>query len=397
MTDDDEFAFEGGPRQKELLASAERMVELAELERGRKRRDTLDLLRQAGGERAQAVFCRNEQDWLDVRKEGVGSSEVAALFGLCPDSWAHGTPLKLYAHKLGLAPPVDASDAMLLGKLQEPVVSRMTEIKMPGIRIFAPPPHTVFRLKGAPRVMASIDRLTQDEDGVRILELKTADFFTRDQWEYEDGEPCVPMHYEMQVQAQMHVLGAKRARLAAMVGRNFLPPFDIAYEPEVGKEIERRVAAFWRCVEEKRPPTATDKDFEAVAWIHPNGKAGKVISLKKETAALVAEWDAHRVEKKKAERAIEAIKVQFGELMQDAEIANVVGDRRVHWKNQRKVTPPHPIIPEVLALLTAIREGKLDIEAAWPKIEVAISELTIAAVPKVWEGRVMMPPYLKID
>lgn len=391
------------PDEDEVLddqrLTAERMVELAELERGKNRRDTIELLRQAGGDRATAIFCGNEAQWLEERKKGVGSSEVAALFGLCPDSWKHGTPLKLYAHKVGLAPPVDESDAMLLGKLQEPVVARMTEIKMPGIRIHAPPPFTVFRLNSSPRVMASLDRLTTDEDGIRVLELKTADFFAGEDWEDDEGNPCVPMHYQMQVQAQMHVTGAKRARLAALVGRKFLTPFDIEYEPQVGAEIERRVEAFWRCVEERRPPSATDEDFEAVAWIHPDGKAGKVVNLAKETAALVNEWDEHRVKKKKAEQDIAAIKVKFGELMQDAEVANVISGRNVTWKNQTKTTHPHPIIPEILAFMSSLRDGTFDDRPDIKKklIDESIDGLRLAAAPKVWQGRVMMPPYLKID
>ena len=360
------------------------------------RNATTELVRSASGDRAVVVYCKSESEWLATRIGGVGSSEVAALFGMCPESWAHGTPLKLYAHKTGVAPPVDETDAMLLGKLQEPVVARLTELKLPGIRVQAPPPWTVFRLRSDPRVMASIDRLTIEEDGVRVLELKTADFFAGEAWRDEDDEPCVPMHYQLQVQAQMHVLGIKRARLAAMVGRTFLPPFQIEYEPEVGAEIERRIAAFWKCVEERRPPEAGDRDFEAVAWIHPDGKKGKVVNLAAEAKELVADWDEQRRIKKEAERRILAIKTMVGELMQDAEVANVGGGRKVHWGNQRKVTRAHPVIHETLALLCGVRDGTITLEND-ATLDELITVLTEAAKDKVWTGRVMQPPYLKID
>ncbi len=47
---------------------------------------------------------KDREEWLQVRKTGIGSSDAAAAIGLCP----YKSQLELWLEKTGRAPAVDA-------------------------------------------------------------------------------------------------------------------------------------------------------------------------------------------------------------------------------------------------------------------------------------------------
>ena len=60
------------------------------------------------------------EEWLEVRKSGIGSSEVATIVGLNP--WE--TPYQLWRRKRGLDAPKPENFAMKAGHYLEDAVSR---------------------------------------------------------------------------------------------------------------------------------------------------------------------------------------------------------------------------------------------------------------------------------
>lgn len=63
---------------------------------------------------------KNRAEWLEYRKSGIGSSEVATIVGLNP--WE--TPYQLWRRKMGLDAPKEETFAMKAGHYLEDAVSQ---------------------------------------------------------------------------------------------------------------------------------------------------------------------------------------------------------------------------------------------------------------------------------
>ena len=63
---------------------------------------------------------KDRAEWLEYRKDGIGSSEVATILGLNP--WE--TPYQLWRRKKGLDAPKDETFAMKAGHYLEDAVSQ---------------------------------------------------------------------------------------------------------------------------------------------------------------------------------------------------------------------------------------------------------------------------------
>ena len=59
------------------------------------------------------------KDWLDVRKTGIGGSDVAAVLGISP--WK--SPLDVFLDKTGKSAPEPENDAMYWGTRLETLVA----------------------------------------------------------------------------------------------------------------------------------------------------------------------------------------------------------------------------------------------------------------------------------
>ena len=68
----------------------------------------------------QIIRPTNREEWLDVRKSGIGSSEVATIVGLNPFE----TPYQLWRRKRGLDAPQEENFAMKAGHYLEDAVEK---------------------------------------------------------------------------------------------------------------------------------------------------------------------------------------------------------------------------------------------------------------------------------
>jgi len=115
------------------------------------------------------------EDWLQIRKQGIGSSDAAAAVGLNP----YKSQLELWMEKTGRdaglpkADPQDEESPMYWGNVLEPIVawhySKRTKNKVRRINAVLQHPDPEL-----PWMLANIDREVIGADDVRILECKTA-------------------------------------------------------------------------------------------------------------------------------------------------------------------------------------------------------------------------------
>jgi putative phage-type endonuclease len=104
--------------------------------------------------------------WLAVRRTGLGSSDIAAIFGLHPFKSAHD----VWLDKVDMAPPVEDNPDMRRGRRLEPIAAQLfTEVT--GLKVRRQP---LKRAKAYPWLLASVDRqiLSDGDTPTGPLEIK---------------------------------------------------------------------------------------------------------------------------------------------------------------------------------------------------------------------------------
>lgn len=149
------------------------------------------------------------EEWLELRREGIGGSDAAIIAGLN----RFGSEMELWADKKGLAPEKEATEAMKIGVELEDYVARrwMEETGKRCVRRQA-----IFGNRNYPWALGNIDREVVKENAG--LECKTTNPFS--DYDFEGGE--VPPWYYAQCVHYMAVCGFDKMYLAVLVlGKGF--------------------------------------------------------------------------------------------------------------------------------------------------------------------------------
>ena len=201
----------------------------------------------------------DRDEWLKIRKRGIGSSDAGAAVGLHP----YKSPLELWMEKTGRdgglpkTDPNDETSPMYWGTLLESIVAahytRRTGNKVRRI-------NAVLQHPLEPWMLANIDREVIGAPDVQILECKTAGMNGARLW--KEG---VPEYVQLQVMHQLAVTGKQAADVAVLICGQELQVHRIERDDAM---IERLVALerqFWRCVERDQAPPADGSDSADVA------------------------------------------------------------------------------------------------------------------------------------
>lgn len=144
------------------------------------------------------------EEWLLLRKTGIGGSDAGAICGLNP----YSSPMKVYYEKTSERTEIQDNEAMRVGRdLEEYVAKRFTEET--GLKVRKS--NYMYRSRRNPFMIADVDRLVVGEDAG--LECKTANAYGADKW--KDG--AVPIHYYLQCQHYMSVTGKRYWYLAVLI------------------------------------------------------------------------------------------------------------------------------------------------------------------------------------
>lgn len=192
------------------------------------------------------------EEWLEVRKRGIGSSDAAAAVGLNP----YKSQLELWLEKTGRdtglpkTDPDDGESAMYWGNVLEPIVawhySKRTGNKVRRINAVLQHPDPELSW-----MLANIDREVIGTDDVQILECKTAGINGARLW--KEG---VPEYVQLQVMHQLAVTGKQAADVAVVLGGQHLDIHRIERDEEMIARLIELERAFWTYVETDTPPPA---------------------------------------------------------------------------------------------------------------------------------------------
>ncbi|WP_206198528.1 YqaJ viral recombinase family nuclease [Zoogloea dura] len=212
--------------------------------------------------------------WLNVRRQGIGSSDAAAAVGLNP----YKSPLELWLEKTGRdaeLPRIDPSDETsptYWGTLLEPIVAahytKRSGNKVRKVNAVLQHPEHAWML-------ANIDREIVGTSDVQILECKTAGIHGSRLW--RDG---VPEYVQLQVMHQLAVTGKQAADVAVLLGGQELQIHRIERDETVIAQLIELEAQFWAHVEADEAPPADGSESadRALRALYPQD-SGRVLDF----------------------------------------------------------------------------------------------------------------------
>lgn len=255
--------------------------------------------------RAQDAFvvhrCASDAEWALVRRQGIGGSEAAAVWGA--DVSPYTSPLAIYAAKVALEDdaPFDA-EWLEVGRELEAPIARLYE-RRTGRKLRDLGRRTVLRSARWPWMQATLDRVVTDPARARgdrgCLECKNRGVFALD--DFEDG---VPLHVQLQVQHQLAVTGYRWGSVAALVGGNRFHWLDVARDDElIALHVERCRVLWQEHVERRAPPAADGSEAtrDALQRLYRE-REGVEVQLSAAAAVWALEYHAATKDLKDAEK-----------------------------------------------------------------------------------------------
>ncbi|KGK27594.1 YqaJ viral recombinase family protein [Pseudomonas plecoglossicida] len=273
------------------------------------------------------------EGWLQIRKQGIGSSDAAAAVGLSP----YKSQLELWLEKTGRdagLPKVDPHDEespMYWGNILEPIVawhySKRTKHRVRRINAVLQHPDPEL-----PWMLANIDREVIGADDVQILECKTAGINGARLW--KEG---VPEYIQLQVMHQLAVTGKQAADVAVLLGGQTLEVHRIERDEQLIARLIELERKFWQYVETDTAPPAdgTPSAESALRCLYPEDN-GQVVDFSghAELSAAFIELRAVRQSIAGKEKREAELKQMLQQAMGDASRAEFTGGY-VSWRKAK--------------------------------------------------------------
>jgi len=228
-------------------------------------------------------------DWLTVRKQGIGSSDAAAAVGLNP----YKSRLELWLEKTGRdgnLPKIDPNSEdspTYWGNILEPIVAAHYT-KRTGLRVRRINAVLQHPDPSLPWMLANIDREVTGSNEVQILECKTAGINGARLW--KEG---VPEYVQLQVMHQLAVTGKAAADVAVLLGGQHLEIHRINRDEQLIARLIELERHFWQYVESDTPPPADGSPSAdlALRCLYPEDDGQSVdFSLERNLSATFADW-----------------------------------------------------------------------------------------------------------
>lgn len=190
-----------------------------------------------------------DEEWLELRKRGIGGSDVAATMGLSK----YMSPLKLYKLKTGKFSE-DLSDNVYIrkGKDLEPLIRDKYVVPYMNDRGYSVVHPDVMFVNGkCSWLQANLDGLAIPKDGRDyrsniIVEIKWVSEYAEAHWNTD--EYCgIPPHYYAQVQHYMTVTGARKAIVFAMFDSDWhVQPYVVPYDAGFSAKLLEASEQFYK-------------------------------------------------------------------------------------------------------------------------------------------------------
>ena len=271
--------------------------------------------------------------WLEIRKQGIGSSDAAAACGIHP----YLSMLELWMIKTGrMSSDIDESiegySPLYWGNTLEPMVAKYyqeqtgNKVRRVNAILQHPDPDKAFML-------ANLDYAITGNDEVQILECKTAGEHGAKLWRYG-----VPLYVTCQVQHQLAVTGKTAAHICVLLCGHEAKIYRVERDEQLIASIIDHERLFWQYVETDTPPTPdhSESAAQALKQLYPTAKPSSKVDLREDAGAnkLFEQLLSYRDYMQELEQRHDQVKHQLQTLIADNEVA-VFEKGAISWKRSK--------------------------------------------------------------
>ena len=302
----------------------------------------------------------SREDWLQFRKQGIGSSDAAAACGIHP----YLSMLELWMIKTGrMSSDIDESlegySPLYWGNTLEPMVAKYYQ------------EHTVNKVRRVNAILqypdhdnhfmlANLDYAITGSDEVQILECKTAGEHGAKLWKHG-----VPLYVTCQVQHQLAVTGKTAAHICVLLCGHEAKIYKVERDERLIESIMEHERLFWQYVRTDTPPTPdhSESAARALKQLYPKPEPNSKIDFKDDTGAnkLFEQLLSYRDYMQELEQRHDQVKHQLQSLIKDHEVA-IFDKGAISWKRSKDsvsldtkaVIKAHP---ELLTQFSKTRQG----------------------------------------
>ena len=302
----------------------------------------------------------SREDWLQFRKQGIGSSDAAAACGIHP----YLSMLELWMIKTGrmssnINESLDGYSPLYWGNTLEPMVAKYyqehtgNKVRRVNAILQHPAPDKHFML-------ANLDYAITGSDEVQILECKTAGEHGAKLWKHG-----VPLYVTCQVQHQLAVTGKTAAHICVLLCGHEAKIYKVERDEKLIASIIEHERLFWQYVETDTPPTPNHSESAARALkqLYPASQPSSKVDLRDDDGAnkLFEQLLSYRDYMQELEQRHDKVKHQLQTLIADNEVA-VFEKGAISWKrskdsvglDSKAVIKAHP---ELLAKFSKTKQG----------------------------------------
>ena len=302
----------------------------------------------------------SREDWLQFRKQGIGSSDAAAACGIHP----YLSMLELWMIKTGrmessIDQSIEGYSPLYWGNTLEPMVAKYyqehtgNKVRRVNAILQHPDPDKAFML-------ANLDYAITGSDEVQILECKTAGEHGAKLWKHG-----VPLYVTCQVQHQLAVTGKTAAHICVLLCGHEAKIYKVERDERLIESITRHERLFWQYVETDTPPTPdhSESAARALKQLYPNPEPSSKVDLTDDDGAnkLFEQLLSYRDYLQELEDRHDQVKHQLQTLIADHEVA-IFEKGAISWKrskdsvslDSKAVIKAHP---ELLAKFGKTRQG----------------------------------------
>ena len=297
---------------------------------------------------------KDRAEWLEFRKTGIGSSEVATIVGLNP--WE--TPYQLWRRKVGIDEPQAETFAMKAGHYLEDAVARFWQDETGREIIKRSQGDWLIKSSENPILQVSPDRtywldgMKRNDQNKGILECKT----TQSPIDSDD----LPKHWFCQVQYQLGVAELTQGSIAWLTqGREFGYK-DLALVPDFYAWLVEEVERFWTDnIKGGQEPSSTS--VKDVLLKYNRHTAGKIIEIDDDIFNAYNQLKGVKEELSALEEQKEELESRIKLCFGDAEAISYGGETIATWKaskdtekfDAKAFQAAHPDLAKEFTKLTA--------------------------------------------
>ena len=266
----------------------------------------------------------SREEWLQVRKAGLGGSDASAVLGVSK----YKSPLRCWLEKTDQAPDDgEQSEAAFWGNTLEAVIAKVYADRDPDVKVR----NVNFVLQHPDHLwmLANIDRLLIFPDGTKaILEVKTAGFFVAGEWKDDD----VPVAYMAQAAHYMAVTGLDKVIFACLIAGQKLEIREFVRDAELEVSLIEKELEFWGMVERGEMPAmdASEDCADCLDFIYSN-KTETTIDLPEEAMEWIRKYEDAKDLEKKAKAVKDLAANNLKALLQANELG-FCGEYQLSWK-----------------------------------------------------------------